>query len=93
MASGSWTFGTSNGNIQGEVRWSSISNGSAANSSNVTVSVYFRRTNYGYHSYGRINTGVQCDDKTYWENNFYVDIYNDWVLVNARTYPVQHSSV
>ena len=92
MASGSWQFGTSNGNIQGEVRWQSISNGSVANSSNVTVSVYFRRTNYGYHSYGIINTGVQCDDKTYWENNFHVDIYNDWVLVNARTYSVQHGS-
>ena len=48
MASGSWTFGTGNSYIQGWVSWSSSSNGSSANSSNVSVAVYFRRTNYGY---------------------------------------------
>lgn len=92
MASGSWTFGTSNQYIQGMVQWSSTSNGSAANTSTVSVSVYFRRTNTGYHSWGHINTGVQCDGGVYWENNYYVDIYNDWVLTNARSYTVSHGS-
>ena len=49
MASGSWTFGTGNSYIQGWVNWSSSSNGSSANSSNISVAVYFRRTNYGYY--------------------------------------------
>lgn len=48
MASGSWTFGTRNSLIQGLVNWFSSSNGSSANSSNISVAVYFRRTNSGY---------------------------------------------
>lgn len=92
MASGSWTFGTSNQYIQGMVQWSSTSNGSNANSSTVSVCVYFRRTNTGYTSYGTINTGVQCDTQTYWENNFSVTIQNSWVLTNARSYTVPHNT-
>ena len=84
MASGSWTFGTSNQYIQGLVQWSSSSNGSSANSSTVSVCVYFRRTNTGYTSYGTINTGVQCDSNVYWENGLNVTIQNSWVLTNAR---------
>lgn len=92
MASGSWTFGTSNQYIQGLVQWSSSSNGSSANSSTVSVCVYFRRTNTGYTSYGTINTGVQCDSNVYWENGLNVTIQNSWVLTNARSYTVPHNS-
>lgn len=92
MASGSWTFGTSNQYIQGGVWWYSSSNGSSANSSTVRVEVWFRRTNTGYTSYGTINTGVQCDSNVYWENGLSVSIQNNWVLTNSHTYTVPHNS-
>lgn len=92
MASGSWTFGTSNQYIQGGVWWYSSSNGASANSSTVRVEVWFRRTNTGYTSYGTINTGVQCDSGVYWENGLSVSIQNNWVLTNSHTYTVPHNS-
>ena len=90
MASGSWTFGTGNSYIQGWVNWSSSSNGSSANSS-----VYFRRTNYGYTSYGKVNTycvingGSQKN-----ETGFSVSMSdpNKWTLVYAKNWTVGHNS-
>lgn len=95
MASGSWTFGTGNSYIQGLVNWYSSSNGSSANSSNISVAVYFRRTNYGYTSYGKVNThcvingGSQKD-----ENGFSVSMSNPntWTLVYAKNWTVGHNS-
>ena len=95
MASGSWTFGTGNSYIQGKVNWSSSSNGSSANSSNISVSVYFRRTNSGYTSYGKVNTycvingGSQKN-----ETGFSVSISNPntWTLVYAKNWTVGHNS-
>lgn len=95
MASGSWTFGTGNSCIQGKVNWSSSSNGSSANSSNISVAVYFRRTNSGYTSYGKVNThcvingGSRKD-----ENGFSVSMSNPskWTLVYAKNWTVGHNS-
>lgn len=95
MASGSWTFGTRNSYIQGLVNWSSSSNGSSANSSNISVAVYFRRTNYGYTSYGKVNTycvingGSQKN-----ETGFSVSMSdpNKWTLVYAKNWTVGHNS-
>ena len=95
MASGSWTFGTGNSYIQGKVNWSSSSNGSSANSSNISVSVYFRRTNSGYTSYGKVNTycvingGSQKN-----ETGFSVSMSNPntWTLVYAKNWTVGHNS-
>lgn len=95
MASGSWTFGTKNSYIQGKVNWSSSSNGSSANSSNVSVSVYFRRTTSGYTSYGKVNTycvingGSQKN-----ETGFSVSMSNPntWTLVYAKNWTVGHNS-
>ena len=95
MASGSWTFGTGNSYIQGKVNWSSSSNGSSANSSNISVSVYFRRTNSGYTSYGKVNTycvingGSQKN-----ETGFSVSMSdpNKWTLVYAKNWTVGHNS-
>ena len=95
MASGSWTFGTRNSYIQGWVGWSSSSNGSSANSSNISVSVYFRRTNSGYTSYGKVNTYV---DLVGWgqksELNYSVSMSNPntWTLVFAKNWTVSHAS-
>lgn len=95
MASGSWTFGTGNSYIQGKVNWSSSSNGSSANSSNISVAVYFRRTNSGYTSYGKVNTycvingGSQKN-----ETGFSVSMSNPntWTLVYAKNWTVGHNS-
>lgn len=95
MASGSWTFGTKNSLIQGKVNWSSSSNGSSANSSNISVSVYFRRTNSGYTSSGKVNTycvingGSQKN-----ETGFSVSMSNPntWTLVYAKNWTVSHNS-
>ena len=95
MASGSWTFGTGNSYIHGLVNWSSSSNGSSANSSNISVSVYFRRTNSGYTSYGKVNTYV---DLVGWgqksELNYSVSMSNPntWTLVFAKNWTVSHAS-
>ena len=95
MANGSWTFGTRNSYIQGWVSWSSSSNGSSANSSNISVAVYFRRTNYGYTSYGKVNTYV---DLVGWgqksELNYSVSMSNPntWTLVFAKNWTVSHAS-
>lgn len=93
MASGSFEFGTSNQYIIGRCDWSQQSNGSSANTSNVSISVYFRRTNNYSVSYGTINTGVQCDSQSQWENNFSVSLSTGWVLTFARTfYNVPHNN-
>lgn len=95
MASGSWTFGTGNSYIQGWVSWSSSSNGSSANSSNVSVAVYFRRTNYGYTSYGKVNTYCVINGGSQQnETGFSVSMSdpNKWTLVYAKNWTVGHNS-
>ena len=95
MASGSWTFGTGNGYIHGLVNWSSSSNGSSANSSNVSVAVYFRRTNYGYTSYGKVNTYCVINGGSQQnETGFSVSMSdpNKWTLVYAKNWTVGHNS-
>lgn len=93
MASDSFEFTTSNPYIIGKCNWAQTSNGSSANTSNVSISVYFRRTNNYSASYGTINTGVQCDSQSQWENNFSVSLSTGWVLTFARTfYNVPHNN-
>ena len=95
MASGSWTFGTRNSYIQGLVNWSSSSNGSSANSSNISVAVYFRRTNYGYTSYGKVNTYCVINGGSQQnETGFSVSMSdpNKWTLVYAKNWTVGHNS-
>ena len=45
MASGTINFSSNNSNLAGKIEWSSSSNGTNANSSNVTATLYVRRTN------------------------------------------------
>lgn len=92
MASGLWYFGTSNGYIQGCVEWSSTSNGSAANSSQVRVRASFHRTNGNYGSHGTISTGTQVDSQTYWDNNRSVSVGTGWVYTLDHTFTVPHNS-
>lgn len=95
MASGSWTFGTRNSYIHGLVNWYSSSNGSSANSSNISVAVYFRRTNYGYTSYGKVNTYCVINGGSQQnETGFSVSMSdpNKWTLVYAKNWTVGHNS-
>lgn len=93
MAYYEYTFPTSNGYIIGSVVLSSTSNGSAANTSNASVRVWFRRTNNYATSYGRINTGCQCDTQSQWENNFSVSLGTGWVLTYSKGfYGIPHNS-
>lgn len=52
MASGRINGSTSNERVITWIDWSSSSNGSSANSSNVTAILYAQRTNTGYETYG-----------------------------------------
>ena len=44
MASGSFEFATGNNYITGRIQWSSSSNGSSANSSNVSATLSFKKS-------------------------------------------------
>lgn len=86
-------FSTSNPHIDGQLTWSAASNGSAANSSRVTISIHLRRNNVGYVSYGTLNTHVTCNGARQDENGLYVTINeNAWTLVYAKVFTVPHNS-
>lgn len=88
------TFGTSNAKITGRIIISSTSNGSSANTSNVAISVYFSRPD-GYNSYGTINTGVQCDQQSQWEEGYKITVGKNgaWAVSFAKTfYNIPHNS-
>lgn len=88
------TFGTSNAKITGRIIISSTSNGSSANTSNVSVNVYFSRPD-GYNSYGTINTGVQCDQQSQWEEGYKITVGKNgaWAVSFAKTfYNIPHNS-
>lgn len=75
-------FPTSNSKITGKMCISSYSNGSSANTSNVSVSVYFSRgSGDNTNSYGHTNTGVQCDSQSQWENNYLVYVGKMEIMV------------
>lgn len=88
------TFGTGNSKITGKICISATSNGASANTSNVAVSVYFSRPD-GYSSYGTINTGVQCDSQSQWENGYKITVGKNgsWAISFAKNfYNVPHNS-
>lgn len=86
-------FTTSNPYIDGQLTWSAVSNGPAANSSRVTIAVHLRRNNVGYVSYGTFNTHVTCNGARQDENGLYVTINeNAWTLVYAKVFTVPHNS-
>lgn len=88
------TFGTSNAKITGRIIISSTSNGSSANTSNVSVNVYFSRPD-GYNSYGTINTGVQCDQQSQWEEGYKITVGKNgaWAVSFSKTfYNIPHNS-
>ena len=88
MASGTISMGV-DGYLEGQIVWSSSSNGSSANSSTVTASLQIRRTN----SYtttgtwtGNLNIGGTSQDYSY-----YSGVTNSWVTVKSFSITKGHS--
>ena len=92
IASGSYSISTSNGYIVGVVEWTSTSNGSSSNSSNVRVRVAFRRTNGNWGSSGTINTYVQVDTQSHSDLNRSIYVASDWFYTFDHTFTVPHNN-
>lgn len=90
MASGTINFSSNNSNLAGKIDWSSSSNGTNANSSNVTVTLYVRRTN-NYTTTGTwtgiLNIGGE-------ERSFSVhtSVGSGWVRMQGFTKTINHNN-
>lgn len=94
MASGEFEFATGGGKLQGKIVWSSTSNGSVANSSNVTAILYARKTvgtqpTHGkeWHGWVHVN-GAGVD--IHFDSIVYVN--RDWVEMARTTQTVGHNA-
>lgn len=88
FANGSLDLGT-NTSFNARVVWSSTSNGSSANSSNVTATLQFRKTD-GYTTTGRWSGSLNIDgeERTFsWQGSV-----NGWVDMLSFTKTVGHNS-
>jgi hypothetical protein len=93
MAKGSFTFDPSS-YLQGKIDWSSSSNGSVANSSSVTATLFARRTN-SFETYGKTWDGyITIDGEMLdWDSltkTTYVS--DDWVKIKSYTRTVKHNN-
>lgn len=89
MASGTISLGTSN-QIQGQIVWSSTSNGTAANTSKVTATIQVRRTNSyttSGHWKGALNIGGTS--KSF---NIYKQVTNAWVTLLSFSETIAHAA-
>lgn len=90
MASGTINFSSNNSNLAGKIDWSSSSNGTNANSSNVTATLYVRRTN-NYTTTGTwtgiLNIGGE-------ERSFSVhtSVSSGWVKMQGFTKTIGHNN-
>lgn len=90
MASGTINFSSNNSNLAGKIEWSSSSNGTNANSSNVTATLYVRRTN-NYTTTGTwtgiLNIGGE-------ERSFSVhtSVGSGWVKMQGFTKTIGHNN-
>ena len=89
FASGTISLGTS-GYLAGQIIWSSSSNGTAANSSNVTATLQLRRTN-SYTTTGTWTGNININGNNA-NISYYGSISSSWVSVSTRTVTVAHNS-
>ena len=86
--------GTIGGSVSGaftsQVVWSSSSNGSSANSSNVTAHLQIRRTN-SYTTTGTVNYSLNINGNNY-SGSWYGSFSDGWVEISSRTVTVGHNS-
>lgn len=97
MANGGWEFSTASGKLQGKIDWSSSSNGSSANTSNITAILYARRVD-GYTTTGQSWSGyvkVQGKDNSNQTNISFghsVSVGGSWVeMARVTLYNAKHN--
>lgn len=90
MASGTINFSSNNSYLAGKIEWSSTSNGSNANSSNVTATLYIRRTN-NYTTTGTwtgvLNIGGE--EKSF---SIHTSVSSGWVRMQGFTKTIGHNN-
>lgn len=90
MASGSITVKSPTKTVATYIGWSSSSNGSAANTSKVTATVYFRKTN-GYTTRGTFAGNLKIDGTSY-----SISRYGTWagsyIAIGSKSKTVTHNS-
>lgn len=94
MASGYWEFSTANKYITGRIEWSSISNGSSANTSTVTVTLKYKKSSsstsstYGSGSFYITIAGSRKD----FSGRYTFSCNNSWQTIGSHSYTVGHNS-
>lgn len=90
MASGTINFSSNNSNLAGKIEWSSSSNGTNANSSNVTATLYVRRTN-NYTTTGTWTGTLNIGGE---ERSFSVhtSVSSSWVRMQSFTKTISHNN-
>lgn len=94
MASGNFTFSTTNQYITGKIEWSSVSNGSTENSSNVTVKLYYKKSNQASAStYGTLKGNLYINGTAYsYSKSVTLACNNTYSLIASKTVKINHNS-
>lgn len=90
FASGTVYLGVS-GNLEGQVVWNSVSNGSAANTSTIYAYLQIRRTN-SYTTTGTFSYGWQVGNVASGTQGWYGSISNNWVTITQHTGTIPHDN-
>lgn len=89
MANGTISLGTSN-QIKGRIKWSSTSNGTSANSSNVTATIQVKRTD-SYTTSGTWKGSLTIGD-TKKSFSKYKEVTDSWVTLLSFTETIDHNA-
>lgn len=94
MASGNFTFSTTNQYITGKIEWSSVSNGSTENSSNVTVKLYYKKSSSSSSStYGTLKGNLYINGTAYsYSKSVTLACNNTYSLIASKTVEINHNS-
>lgn len=94
MASGDFTFPTANKYITGKIVWSSESNGSTANSSNVTVKLYYKKSSSSSSATtGTLKGKLFIDGTGYsYSKSITLSTNNTYKLIATKTVEIKHNS-
>lgn len=94
MANGSFEFETGNRYITGRIVWSSTSNGSSANTSNVSATLSFKKSSSSTSATtGTFNGNISIDGTaTSFSKVITLNANNTWVTIGTATRTVGHNS-
>ena len=91
MASGSFNLTTNDSKLAGKIDWTSTSNGSNANTSNVTASIYVRRTD-SYTTKGTWTGEIDFGGGQADFSHSATEVSSNWVLMQTLTRTVSHNN-